>query len=265
MIFSADLDRTLIYSRRRLEGGGEVVPAEYRLGEACGFITPGALEALRAVQDRMVCLVNTLRGLEQARRVDFVADGSCRYLALQKGLYLYRDGEEDPDWSRWVARTVAELPLDLAGGIQRVLKMLPGIECLSKQYQYLAVFFVEEAAFDDEACVALAGELASMGWELYRQRKKLYLSPLEIHKGTVLDRVRDLEDGAAAIGFGDSWFDLPMLRASTQAWAPKGCELDGTDWGFPLQFSSAAAQMGTEEVLTRILIGLGENENVKKP
>lgn len=258
MIFSADLDRTLLFSRRRLMGNGPVVPAEHRQGEPFGFMTPGALAALRRIQRRSVCLINTLRGLDQARRVSFVADGSCRYLALQNGLYLYRDGREDKDWSHQVHRTVAALPLDLSGGVNLVLRALPGIECLSKQYEYLAVFFVDEAFFDDGACGQLAGELAGSGWELYRQRKKLYLSPLSIHKGTVLDRVRAWEGGPATIGFGDSWFDLPMLRGCDTAWSLRGCELDGCGWDFPIRFSTVSGEAGTEEVLNAILLDLGE-------
>lgn len=259
MIFTADLDRTLIFSRRRLVGEGAVIPAEHRQGEAYGFMTPAALANLRRIQDRAVCLVNTLRGLEQAMRVGFVADGSCRYLALQNGLYLYRDGVEDKDWANRVSRAVNDLPMDLSQGVAQVLEHLPGIQCLSRQYQYLAVFFLLEEAFDDAACAQLAQALADEGWALHRQRKKLYLSPLSIDKGQVLAHVRALEGDGYAVGFGDSWFDLPMLQACDTAWSLRNCELDGADWGFPLQFSSRPGQAGSEEVLRQILIDLGES------
>lgn len=253
MIFSADLDRTLIFSPRRLTGDVPVVPAEYRQGAPAGFITPGALSALGLLQKRAVFMVNTLRGLEQARRVVFVRDGACRYLALQNGLYLYRDGVEDREWSGRVRRTVADLPLDLGAGADWIQRALPGIECLSKQYEYLAVFFVDEERFDDAACGQLGSELSRKGWALFRQRKKLYLSPSAIDKGRVLDRVRTLEGDSDTVGFGDSWFDLPMLRACGTAWSLRGCELDGGDWGFPIRFSSAPGEAGTEEVLHLIL------------
>lgn len=259
MIFAADLDRTLIFSKRRLDPLGPItVPAEWRQGEAFGFMTPKALRTLLALSARTAFFVNTLRGREQANRVGFISSGWCRYLALQNGLYLYRDGAEDTDWAARVRRTVSALPLGLTGGIDRVLAHLPGIQCLSKQYEYLAVFFVEEDAFDGAACAQLAEELAGQGWELCRQRKKLYLSPAPIHKGAVLDRVRTLEDGAEAVGFGDSGFDLPMLEHCQTAWSLRDCELWGRDWGFPIQFSSSPAQAGTEEVLGRILSSLGE-------
>lgn len=253
MIFASDLDRTLIFSRRRLDPAGPaVIPAEFRQGEPFGFLTPGALEALRTLQQKTVFFLNTMRGLEQARRVEFVADGSCSYLALQNGLYLYRKGREDQDWSAYVRRTVSELPLGLSDGADKVLKMLPGIECLSRQYEYLAVFFADESAFDDAACAQLAEELARLGWALCRQRRKLYLFPLAIDKGAVLERVRDWEDGAEAAGFGDSGFDLPMLRVCRTAWSLRDCELWGRDWGFPIRFSNAPAQAGTEEVLRQV-------------
>lgn len=258
MIFSADLDRTLLFSQRRLEGDAKVLPVEYRFEEPFGFMTPGALSALRALQKRAVFLINTLQGLEQAHRVTFVSDGSCRYLSLQNGLYLYRDGKEDRVWMEHVKHTVYSLPLGLTDGVKLVLKHLPGIQCLSKQYEYLAVFFVEENTFDDSAYTSLAKEFYPSGWGLYRQRKKLYLYPKALHKGAVLERVRELEGGGLTVGFGDSWFDVPMLRTCDTAWSLKGCELEGTDWGFPIRYSSLPAQAGTEEVLTHILTGIGE-------
>ena len=261
MIFSADLDRTLIFSPRRLDPlGPATIPVERRQGAPCGFMTPEARRALMALSARATFFLNTLRGLEQANRVDFVSEGRCRYLALQNGLSLYRDGVEDRDWAAHVKRTVSTLPLDLTGGIERVLRHLPGIECLSKRYQYLAVFFVEESLFDGGACDMLADELAGLGWALCRQRKKLYLSPQPIHKGAVLARVREREDGAEAVGFGDSGFDLPMLRACRTAWSLRDCDLWGRDWGFPIQYSSTPAQAGTQEVLQRILSNLGDQK-----
>ncbi len=280
MIFAADLDRTLIFSSARLDPDGPpVVPVEHREGKAVGFMTTCALEAFRRLQRETVCFINTFRGLQQARRVSFVGDGSCPYLATQNGLALYRGCEEDREWSERVQRRVDELPATLPDAIGQALEGLPGIDCLSKRYTHLAVFFVNAEGFDDAACAQLAGELAGQGWSLRRQRKKLYLSPLGIDKGAVLGRVRELEGGMDAVGFGDSFFDLPMLLGCREAWAINGSELDtrpingdqlkdvpingntlkaAYKAGVGLRFSSDPAQAGTEEVLLRILTSLGE-------
>ena len=254
MIFSTDLDHTLIFTERHLRGSAPVTAVEQRLGEPFSYMTPGALALLRRIQKNAVCLVNTLRGYEQAMRVSFVRDASCRYLALQNGLYLYRDGALDMDWASHVARTVRALPIDLDGAVGQVLDGLAGIECLSKRYEYLAVFFVDEGRFDDTACGQLAQALAKSGWELFRERKKLYLSPLAIDKGAVLERVRTLEEGQEAIGFGDSWFDLPMLKVCRYAFAPRESALASLPCAFPIFFSERPAQAGSEEILERILI-----------
>lgn len=260
MIFSADLDRTLLFTRKQLTDGPPVVAAEYRQGAPFSFLTAGALTALRALQRRCVFLVNTMRGLEQAKRVSFVGDGSCRYLALQNGLALYRDGVLDRDWADYVRRTVEDLPLDLDGGIRWIERSLPGLQGLSKRYDYLAVFFVADEGFDGACCAALARALAQAGWSMFRQRRKLYLSPLAIDKGAVLRRVRALEGGDEAAGFGDSWFDLPMLRESREAYALQGCELDGTPCGFPIRFSTLPAQAGSEEILAGLAARWPEGE-----
>ena len=56
MIFAADLDRTLLFSQRRLEGDAAVIPVEYRFGEPFGFMTPGGFSALRTLQNRRSAL-----------------------------------------------------------------------------------------------------------------------------------------------------------------------------------------------------------------
>ena len=127
MIFSTDLDHTLIFTERHLRGSAPVTAVEQRLGEPFSYMTPGALALLRRIQKNAVCLVNTLRGYEQAMRVSFVRDASCRYLALQNGLYLYRDGALDMDWASHVARTVRALPIDLDGAVGQVLDGLAAV------------------------------------------------------------------------------------------------------------------------------------------
>lgn len=249
MIFAADLDRTLLFSQRMLAENPETIPVEYRQGEPFGFMTEHALSVLYALSKKMVFFVNTLRGEEQAKRICFVRDGACEYLACQNGLYLYHHGVLDTGWSRFVAGTVKDLPVSLAAGVDKVLKALPGIECLSKCYEYLAVFFVDELGFDETCYSQLASALSKDGWELYRQRKKLYLSPIAVGKGAVLRRVQELCGGMETVSFGDSYFDVPMLKASFSAFSLFGCELYGQDWGFPINYSKQPAQAGTEEIL----------------
>lgn len=253
MIFTADLDRTLIFSPKRLLGGAPVIPVEYRQGEACGFMRPGALAALELLGRRGTLLINTLRGLEQARRVSFVTGSACRYLSIQNGLYLYRDGVPDWEWSRRVSRAVDALPLDLEGAAALVRRQVKGILQLSRQYEFLAVFFVEPQAFCETAYGRTRRELAGQGWDLYRQGRKLYISPLAIDKGAAVRRVQELEGDRDVVGFGDSYFDIPMLRACGAAFSLAGSELAETGCPFPVSFSSAPAEAGTEEILNRIL------------
>lgn len=260
MIFCADLDGTLLFSQRRILPEPPVTAVEFRYGEPFGFMTACAYRNLREIQKRSVFFINTLRGEEQAKRVQFVGDGGCAYLSTQNGLYLYRDGVLDPVWAQKVEQTVRGLPQDLSSGIQTVLREQGGIECLSKQYEYLAVFFVDAGAFDETVYKQLQHHFAARGWEFYRQRKKLYLSPLAIDKGSVLQYVRACCGQDRAVGFGDSWFDLPMLSRCDARYSLCGCELDGIDWGFPITFSRSPAQAGTEEILSEIV---QELKNVK--
>jgi hydroxymethylpyrimidine pyrophosphatase-like HAD family hydrolase len=270
MILAADLDDTLIFSARRLAAAGTAaggpdspaaVAVEYKEGAPVAYMSAPALAALRELQRRAVFVLSTLRGEEQARRVDFIRDGSCRYLCCQNGLYIYRDGAADQGWARRVARLVAALPLSLEEAAAAA-QTLPGVLRLSRRYEYLAVFFVEAAEFAAEPYQALRRELARQGWRLHRQRRKLYLLPLPINKGQALLHICALE-GVAAAGFGDSYFDWPLLAACRRRFAPAGSALAaaGTEDGefapeeerpVGIEFSRRPLLAGTEEILGRL-------------
>jgi hypothetical protein len=268
---AADLDDTLIFSGRRLTAAAVpfagAVAVEHREGLPVAYMTAPALAALRELQRRAVFVLSTLRGEEQARRVVFVRDGSCRYLCCQNGLYIYRDGVADAEWAERVARTVAALPLTLEAAAGRALE-LPGVLCQSRRYEHLAVFFVEPAAFAAPPYLALRRELALRGWQLQRQRRKLYLMPLAVDKGQALRRIREREGGEAA-GLGDSYFDWPLLAECRRRFAPAGSALAAAGTGaaddeFPageslpagIEFSSRPFLAGTEELLDKMLINI---------
>ncbi|MDR1604912.1 MAG: hypothetical protein LBS10_09040 [Gracilibacteraceae bacterium] len=265
MILAADLDDTLIFSARRLAAAaaplGGAVAVEYREGVPVAYMTEPALASLRELQGRAVFVLSTLRGEDQARRVSFIRDGSCPYLCCQNGLAIYRRGAPDAVWARRVARTVAALPLRLEEAVSAALT-LPGVLSLSRRYEYLAVFFIEPAEFPAEQYLSLRRRLARQGWRLHRQKRKLYLLPLPIDKGQALLHIRALE-GMEAAGFGDSYFDWPLLAACRRRFAPAGSSLAAAEaetGEFPpgeekptgIEFSQRPFMAGTEEILGRL-------------
>ncbi|MDR0433494.1 MAG: hypothetical protein LBH21_00355 [Gracilibacteraceae bacterium] len=265
MILAADLDDTLIFSTRRLAAAGVArdgaAPVEYKDGEPVAFMTAPALAALLLLRRNTVFVLSTLRGEEQARRVVFIRDGGCRYLCCQNGLYIYRDGAADAVWAERVARTVAALPLNLAAAAARASE-LPGVMRLFRRYEHMAVFAVEAAEFAAAPYLALRGELARRGWRLQRQRRKLYLLPLDIDKGKALLYIRERE-GKEAVGLGDSYFDWPLLAACRRRFSPAGSSLAAAGaaaWEFQpdeaapegIEFSRQPLMAGTEEILLRL-------------
>lgn len=256
MIFSTDLDRTLLFSRRRLCPGDEVEPAEFKEGKPIGYMTAGALGCLRLLQQKTVFVVNTMRGIDQAERVSFIADGSCRYVLCQNGLRLYIDGARDRRWERAVSRLAGSCRIGLAEAVELVWRELPGVETLSKRYEYLAVFFVGEA-FLDKAYRKQRKRFAKMGWDLYRQGKKLYVAPLTVNKGVALSYIQELEQTAQVWGFGDSYFDLPMLSACERRFSLVGSDLWRINIRMPVTFSRLPGANGSEEILRRVCGSLG--------
>lgn len=254
MIFISDLDRTLIFSKMRFDNNIETIDAEYKENNPVGFMTHNAYKYLKDIQKNTVFVANTLREIEQAKRITFINDGSCKYISTQNGLYLYCNGIQDKTWSGIVMKKANETIYDLDKAISIVMKNIAGIDCMSKKYEYLAVFFTDVDKFDNEAYKQLRINMVGDGWELFIQGKKMYLLPLNINKGSVLEYIKEIEyNNDICAGFGDSYFDIPMLKKCNIAYSLYKSEIYETVTDKEITFSEKPDILGSEEILNKFL------------
>lgn len=253
MIFTTDLDRTLIFSKRRFDPEKiKTVAVEQREGVDCAFMTPRAYECFQKVREKTIFIANTMRGIEQAKRICFIKDNSCDYVVAQNGLYLFRKGEADDTYSELIKRLSSQTAVSFDDAIITVQKELKGIECMSKRYEYMAVFFVDLSLWEPALYIELRSRFEKQGWELYIQGKKLYLSPKAVDKGVALHFIQEREQDGDTIGFGDSYFDIPMLKACETGYSLKDSELESIHPDFFIHYSKAPGILGSEEILADI-------------
>ncbi|WP_040197229.1 hypothetical protein [Candidatus Soleaferrea massiliensis] len=254
MIFSTDLDRTLIFSKRRFDPKKvQTVPVEQREGVDCSFMTPRAYYYFQEIMRRTVLVANTMRGIEQAKRIRFVQEGRCDYVVTQNGLYIYRDDRPDKLYGEIVAALAAQTQFGFDEAIDQILHEVGGILCMSKRYEYMAVFFTDGERFDRRAYQQLRMYYHDCGWELYEQGKKLYLSPLAVDKSRALLYIREREQADSVTSFGDSYFDIPMLKASDIRYSLAGCELQEIHPDFEIHYSDSPGILGSQEVMEHFL------------
>lgn len=102
MIFTTDLDRTLIYSIRQVEDTAGLIPVEYKNKQPLSYMSHEAVELLQKLKEipNLIIIPVTARSTEQFRRIKVVQD--CPYAILACGAVILKNGKPLPIWQQFV-------------------------------------------------------------------------------------------------------------------------------------------------------------------
>ncbi|HEV7721482.1 MAG TPA: hypothetical protein VGO60_09365, partial [Iamia sp.] len=181
----ADLDGTLVHSRRRVpEPDGHRVVEVYE-GRDVGFMTQEAWDLLAQVQARGYLVPATARTIRQFSRIRFPEPP--RVAILAGGAIVWVDGEIDPVWDAEVQGR-----LDAAGAsvaeVAARLGELPTTEeprIGDDRFAYVRVAPEADVAGFTAWC-------AERGWRVVHQDGRIYCHPHGLSKSSPLPRVAEL-------------------------------------------------------------------------
>ena len=270
-LIACDLDQTLIYSERafRLLPGAprpDVVIAEYLDGEPLSYLTRAARDGLRALARRVPVMPVTTRTLAQYGRVDlgFVP----AYAIAGNGGHLLVDGVADPEWAAGICERLARSGRPL-GEVRALADRLatdaptPWVRTI-RDADGLFVYLVatEREAIPD--LTAAAAELASGGWALSVQGRKVYLVPAALTKEAAIAEVLRRTGAEHLAAAGDSLLDAGMLAMARQS--PRGVairpahgELHEQQLALEgLQVTDRDGLLGGQEVVERLTAAVAE-------
>lgn len=219
----ADLDGTLIHSRRRVpEPEGHVVVEVYE-GRDVGFITPEAWDLLAEVQRRGYLVPATARTVRQYSRIRFPEPP--RVAVLAGGALVLVDGEIDPVWDAEVQARLAATGASVAEVAARLGEM-PTTEAPrigDDRFAYVRVA-------PDADVVAFTAWCGERGWRVVHQDGRIYCHPEGLSKSSPLPRVAELVGGEPAIALGDGLMDAELLSAVPVALTPAEGPLWMSGW-----------------------------------
>ncbi len=242
-MIASDIDRTLLWSHRRLGDAAldDLVCLEVLDGRDWAYVTRPAYDALAGLPDLVLC---TTRTPDQVRRLGFPA--YRRVLCLNGGALLV-DGEPDPGHARATADLVAQRR-PMAEFADRVAHLVaaPHVRSLRDAdgaFGYFLLTGEPVAAAWVEELEAIAGE---DGWRLTHEQTKVYAMPDTLTKEAGLARLLTQEDGELVAAAGDSLLDEGMLRMARRALVPRGAYLEAHGWDGAV--TSASGVRAGEEV-----------------
>lgn len=206
MIFLSDLDRTLIFSYKRL--GDENLCVETKDGKKLSYMTMRSAELFEELSKKVTFIPITTRSKEQYERITFPKGFKPQYAIIDNGANLLVNGTPEPAWRKW-SRNCFEAALPELNAAGDFLK--------NEEKTYFEIRMVDDSflftkCYDsDEVMSRMAEVIKPAVTDIFTNGDKLYVIPKEISKHNALERLRTLMKGEKIIAAGDSLFDEEML------------------------------------------------------
>lgn len=200
-IFATDLDRTLIFSKRRLERSQvnfeefTLVDYKTKTEENQSYIHNNTLSHLKA--DLVYTMVaNTTRGGEEFFRIDSQLRDCFKYAIVSNGAEIYKNNNGE-----WELLHSIKSSVDL----ESTASCIDNAQIVEKYYIKIEGKFLSDKLED---------------YQLSYQGNTTYLIPNDLSKGTALSWLANSLGTTVLYAAGDSNLDLPMLKIAEKPLVP---------------------------------------------
>lgn len=219
MLFLSDLDRTLIFSYKRLTDDNICV--EEKEGKKLSFMTPLSAKLLCEISEKVTFIPVTTRSIEQYERISFPS-GMPRFAVCDNGGNLLVNGVPDPLWRKCAEEHI----LPAMAEMERIKSFWESLDEVYFEVRLVDGTFIFTKSHTPLETLRLTAEkLCPEKVGLFDNGDKIYAVPQGINKGAALLWLRE-RFGEEIIAAGDSLFDREMLQNADIAIVKQG-ELSG--------------------------------------
>ncbi|MBP0957891.1 MAG: HAD hydrolase family protein [Oscillospiraceae bacterium] len=205
MLFLSDLDRTLIFSYKRLAENNICV--EEKDGKKLSFMTPLSAKLLCEISEKVKFIPITTRSIEQYKRISFPLGKPC-LAVCDNGGNLLVNGVPDPLWRKRAEEHI----LPAMAEMERIKSYWESLQEVYFEVRLVDGTFIFTKSHTPLETLRLTLEkLCPEKVDLFDNGDKIYAIPKGINKGAALNRLRE-RFGEEIIAAGDSLFDTEMLR-----------------------------------------------------
>lgn len=216
IVFHADLDNTLIFSRKH-EIKEEKTCVEVYEGREISFMTERSSSLLKKVREKVVFVPTTTRTREQYERID-LKTGASDYALVCNGGVLLKDGKEFPGWYEDSLCLTEKSRGEL---LHAELCMREDRDRIFEVRNIRNLFLFTKSSEPSGTVERLKACLDLTLMDVFSNGSKVYALPKGLDKGTAVRRFKDYIEADTVFAAGDSEFDLPMLQEADCSWAPE--------------------------------------------
>ncbi|MBN6888558.1 hydroxymethylpyrimidine pyrophosphatase-like HAD family hydrolase [Cytobacillus horneckiae] len=253
-LFAADLDRTLIYSKRAIAEFNEdkhafLTPVEYKDGQVMAYMTNKSIEALHHLAKEALFVPVTTRTPEQFNRINLRVP--LKYAITTNGANIFYKGDILKEWQETVINRMKKE----SASIQEIKLAVQPLTINGRQKDADDLFFYY--LLDERLAEHQLEEASSManniGWRTSLQGRKLYFIPYSVSKGEAVNFIKERENIDISFGAGDSLLDHDFLKACDFSFVPSHGELaNHPHLNKAYQLTNEKGFKATEEMLGRI-------------
>ena len=259
VLFTSDLDRTLIFSKRRMLENTCYISIEQLNDQTVSYMSATTYERLAHLHAVLDFVPVTTRSLQQYTRLTlFQHDLTPKVAIVANGGVILRNGKIDEVWQQHIYKKQAALPL-LYEQVQNHFSSLFTAPFVKRLYEVDSLFFVltiEDGNLLEKVLSKFQIDLEEFEWTCYLLGRKLYILPCFLTKGAAVQYIKSQKSYEWHVAAGDSMMDLSMLELADTCFIPQHGELEQAkaEHGLPVMketssnFSDVFLQQIMEEI-----------------
>lgn len=230
ILFTSDLDRTLIYSKHMMKlfpPTTETLVVEHKAEEAMSMMTQATATLLQQVHQQTLFVPVTTRALHQYTRIHFIHDLCPTFAITSNGGTILEKGQPYEKWSKTLRRRIEDSSIPR----EDMLKHFHTINSntwLQRTLYIDDLFYVHHVDIEvlpHEELQAMIQEFDAHGWYVLLQGKKLYFMPKVLTKEAAIEYIKEFCTYDVHIAAGDSIMDYGMLAMADVAFTPNHGDL----------------------------------------
>lgn len=259
VLFTSDLDRTLIFSKRSTLPDIQYNCIETLDDRNISYISTATYAKLTQLHDLLDFVPVTTRSLNQYKRLTIFHHNVLPKLAIvANGGVILQNGKIDEVWQQHITKKMATLPLLYEQLPDQFAAMFTAPFVL-RIHEIDSIFFnliIDNNQLSLNELRQFQIELERYEWTCYLQGRKLYVLPRFLTKGAAVQYIKSQHEYDWHVAAGDSLMDLSMLELADTCYIPQHGELvqNIEEHGLPIMnetssnFSDACLQEIMEEI-----------------
>lgn len=231
ILFTSDLDRTLLYSvsmMKKYPIDDIVTAVEYKGEKAISFMSQYSIEKLSQFHENHLFVPVTTRAIYQYERIAaFQQWLQPKYAIMSNGGTIQVDGQLDIEWVRKIQEKITTTSVSKEDFLQLFAEIRHNDWVLKEHVvdEFFYMFHINEQNVPFGELIDFERKLATIGWKLFLQGRKLYFLPIQLNKASAVTYLKSCVDYDIHVAAGDSLMDYDMLRQAGISYSPAHGEL----------------------------------------